>query len=672
MTHITFKVTAVVGRRSRLYQTLGELRRRHVIRVVGAYAVCAWLTVEVASVVLPALMVPDWVLTVLVVLGLVGLPVVAVLTWVYDITPAGVVRTIPADAAPDERFPVPAHWNWRWLDYIVIAALLIILAFLLISRQSDFDDSARSIAVLPFSDLSDDGGNAWFSDGLAEALIDSLASLRGLKVVSRTSSFVFRDRPSDVREVAIELGVDAVLEGSVRKSGHRLRISARLVDGRRGHSLWSQTFDGSMEDIFELQDTIARSVAEVMKVQLLGDQPLIIRPTDVSDAYEEYLRGRASLRSEGTVENIRRAIAHFEQALALDSRFSLAQAGLCTAMWQHYEATHGVDLVEASLAACRQAQLFGDQRTETHVAMGNLKRGRGELEQARAAFMRALMIDPDNGDAHAGIARVYQAAGDLKAAEEAVRRAIELDPAYWRNYSILGAIQASGGQLNEAIASTEKAIALEPSSPRLYSNLGAYHFLKGSYQEAADAFRASIERTPTAMAYANAGTNYFYLPDYDQAEKMFLEAVTLSPTDFRLHGYLADAMRMQNRPEDEIQGRLYKAIEYARQRLEVNPDDHECRASLALYLARADQPELARAELDLGSAAVNLSMDAHWALAETYLVLGESERAIDHVLEASNKGLPLFLLMRNPAFTNVHNHSRIQRLVQTGLPTPPN
>ncbi len=298
---------------SRLYRTLGELRRRHVIRVVGAYAVCAWLTLQVAAIIFPALMVPDWVLTVLVVLGLAGLPVVAILTWVYDITPAGVVRTIPADAPSDERFPIPAHWNWRWLDYLVIVALLAILAFVLIDREADEIDPGQSIAVLPFSDLSDDGDHSYFSDGLAEALIDSLASVPGLRVISRTSSFSFRDGLTDVRKVASELGVDSVLEGSVRKSAQRVRISARLVDGRRGHSLWSQSYEGDLEDIFEVQDTIARSIAEVMQLEIHGDQRLIDRSTDDSHAYEQYLRGRAKLRSLGTLENIELAIVHFEQ-----------------------------------------------------------------------------------------------------------------------------------------------------------------------------------------------------------------------------------------------------------------------------------------------------------------------------------------------------------------------
>jgi adenylate cyclase len=191
VTLVTFRKSEVAKRSSRLYRTLGELRRRHVIRVVGAYAVCTWLTLQVVAIIFPALMVPDWVLTVLVVLGLAGLPVVAILTWVYDITPAGVVRTIPADAPPDERFPIPAHWNWRWLDYIVIVALLTILAYMLINRESEDMSPARSIAVLPFSDLSDDGDHSYFSDGLAEALIDSLASVPGLRVMSRTSSFSF-------------------------------------------------------------------------------------------------------------------------------------------------------------------------------------------------------------------------------------------------------------------------------------------------------------------------------------------------------------------------------------------------------------------------------------------------------------------------------------------------
>jgi adenylate cyclase len=638
-------------RASRLYHTLGALRRRHVIRVAGAYAVCAWLTVQAAAIILPPLQVPEWVLTVLVVLALLGLPVVAILTWVYDITPEGVVRTLPRDAEPDQHFPIPRHWNWRWLDYLVIAALLVILAWLWLDRLEEEAPVSRSIAVLPFADLGEDADHSHFSEGLAESLIDSLATVPGLRVMSRTSSFSFRDRPTDARDVAARLGVDAVLEGSVRRAGDHFRVSVRLVDGRQGHSLWSEAYEGSLDDVFEVQDSIARSIAAVLQVRLGAAQTLVGRSTVSRDAYDEYLRGRASLRAEGTPEALQRAITHFQRALRFDADFGLAQAGLCTALWQRQEVALAAGQTEEAVAACEQAGIMADERSETHVALGHLWLGRGELDHARSSFNRALTINPDSAEAHAGFGRLQRLEGEAFVAEQSFRQAISLDPGYWQHYALLADVLADNpARRVEAIRLIEKAIELEPRNPDLHVQLGQLHFQHGDYLRAAVPLAAAIERQATARNYALAGQNYYYGGDFAAAESMYQQAVLLAPQNHHDQAGLAESLRQQGDQAGAAQAALDRAIELARFRLDQAPDDLDARAALMLYLARSGDTEAALQQERALAGQGPLSLAHHRLLAESLAELAMPEAALGHLRQALEMGLPLAQVKNTPVF----------------------
>ncbi len=650
------------ARLSRLHYVLHELRRRHVIRVVGAYVFCVWVVLQVCAIVFPPLMVPAWVLTVLVVLAIIGLPLTSVLTWMYDITPRGVVRTRPLPHHEVE----PLHVNWHFVDLVVIAALLSVLAFVILKPEpSAFSQPGRSIAVLPFSDLSVDQDNAYFSDGLSEVLIDSLGRIGGLRVMSRTSSFVFRGQDVDLASLAERLGVDSILEGSVRKSGDRVRVSARLVDARMGHNLWTDTYDARLDDIFQVQDSIARAIADVLQIQLLGDKALVDVATSVDDAYDLYLRGRAYLRREGVLENVVAAIDHFERALQLDRRFALARAGLCTAHWQRYEITRRAELAAEALQTCEDAEIHDDQRAETYLALGNILTGTGQYERALTSFNRAHEIDPDRSDLQLGLAYLMELTGQEAEAELHYRRAIELDPAYWRNYSYLSAFLAASGRLQEAITEIHKGIRLEPSSPRLYSNLGGFYLIAGDPARAAEAFTESIARGPTGPAFSNAGTAYFYSGDYARAEDMFRQAITISPADYRLHGHLAEAISIQGGHDDDAEHHYKVAIRLGKERLEVNPNDHDCRSMLALNLIKAGQQEAAQEEYLFLSEQARLSRQAHWHMGEIAFLLDDIDSALYHFRHAVELGMNPEQFAHNPALQSLYDNPRFLALIRT-------
>ena len=504
----------------------------------------------------------------------------------------------------------------------------------------------RSIAVLPFSDLSPAGDNAYFSDGLSEALMDSLARIPGLTVAARTSSFAFRESGPSVAEVASALQVANLLEGSVRKSGNQLKISARLLDGRSGRPLWSETFDATMEDIFLVQETISISIADALKIQLLGSETLVAIPTRDQAAYEDYLRGREQLRLEGTAANLDQSLAYFEKALARDPQMSQALAGICTARWEMYSLTRDRALADEAIEACMYAQGAADSSVEVTVALGSLYRGIGDHEYSLSLFQAALELSPNDAEVNAGLGSTLRAMGDLEEAVRLQRRAIELDPAYWRYYWSLGATLVEQGQLEPAAEKLRRAIRLKPDNPAPYYSLGGVYWLQGEFLQAADAFRESIRRDPEQMyAYSNAGTLYFYTGEFAQAEEMFLQAATLSPSDDRFPGYVAEAIKMQERrnPADAA-GYYEAALALVQGRLDVNAGDYAARARAASYLARLGRDEAARETLEVLGNKDGLSVEVMREMGMAYLFLGERERVIEQLAVAREAGLPAWLL----------------------------
>ncbi|MBS3745318.1 MAG: tetratricopeptide repeat protein [Wenzhouxiangellaceae bacterium] len=650
--------------RSRVGRTLGELRRRHVFRTVAVYAIAAWGVLEVADIVLPALLFPSWAMTLLVVIAIIGFPLTAVLAWIYDMTSEGVVRTAESAPGPNTDRAFPFQWSWRWLDFLIIVTLAAILVFVLVrgAGENTRDQPERSIAVLPFTDLSPARDTGYFCDGMAEAILDALAPLSGLQVAARTSSFSFRD--TDAREVARKLGVGTLLEGSVRKDGDRIRISARLVDGRTGHQLWSETYDRTLDDVFAVQDSISRAIVDVLRVQVLDERQLVEVPTGDQRAYEEYLRGRDQLRNGNTVEDYQLAIDRFERALVLDESFGLARAGICTAYWQQYKLVGDSELADQAIAACREAQATSS-RAETLVALGNVYRETGRVADSRELFTRALQAEPNNANAHAGLAQALRRNGDLESAGHHLRRAIDLDPAYWHHHVALARVLYEQGRVDDTISELDQAIRLAPDNPVPYISLAAVHYYEGDYLRAAEINRQSLERNPTPRGYSNAGSYYFYAGEYAQAEAMYRRAIELfSPGRFLWHGFLAEALEMQ--PENdprEIAEQYELATRLGYERLEVNPTDHEARSLVAGYLAKTGRQAEALSELARLEQIEDLDMFAHRAAGFAYLELGQTEKAVDHFEDAVAKGLPTQDLAGDPRLRPLTDNATFLALV---------
>ncbi|MGB5623971.1 MAG: winged helix-turn-helix domain-containing protein [Gammaproteobacteria bacterium] len=439
--HRPVSATAATARQkpppaSTLKILLRELRRRNVFRVAASYVVIGWLLIEASSVVLD-LGAPAWVPRVISFLIVLGLPVAVVLSWVYELTPDGLRRE-----RERPRYGPATRVTRRKLDYVIMFGLAFGLAYLIGERLARTQEQVAGIsatetpqilAVLPFRNLSADPANEYFSDGLTEDLVNSIAGIEGIRVIASTSSFSFKNSDSDVREIGRALGAGTILSGSVRKDGKRIRISAQLVDASRGLQLWSESYDGMLEDVFEVQDTITTAIVYELQPALQsgvsGEKLARRKPTENLDAYELYLRGRYHLRRRDE-EAIRQGIQLFRQAIELDPNFGAAYLQLATAyaLLPYYSYELEEDMFLAARATIDQGKLH-DARVDIAarglIAFMNFRSW--EWNAAEDNFDIALANAPGDADLHQWQSQFLAAVARPVESLEAALRAKELD-----------------------------------------------------------------------------------------------------------------------------------------------------------------------------------------------------------------------------------------------------
>src|SRR5258705_232628 len=402
----------------------------------------------------------------------------------------------------------------------------------------------RTIAVLPLLDMSPAGGNAYLGDGLAQELSARLARIRGLRVASRTSAFVFKDRRADVRTIAQTLGVRHILEGSVRREGDHLRVTAQLIDAVSGYNVWSQTYDRTWQDLLAIEDDLARSIIGALQVVLSSElaQRAAQPPTTHLVAFDLYLAGLAKLHGPAGVTQLEEADETFHQALAQDPKFALAYAGLCQRYAMGYDQTRDAALVTQAEAACGQALKLDDSLREVSAALGHLYLVSGRNVQAQAIFRNAIRGDPGDADGYVGLGEAYDGQQRTAEAEHSYRQAVDVEPTYWAAQTALGNFLFRHGRSGAAVATYRRVTELIPASPLAFNNLGAALEMSGDFQGAATAFERSLALEPTRSADSNSGTVYYFLGRYPDAARMFSRATEIAGEDHRVWGNLADAL----------------------------------------------------------------------------------------------------------------------------------
>ena len=461
----------------------GELKRRNVYKVGVAYAVVGWLLIQVATQVFPFLEIPNWAIRLVIFMTALGFPIALIIAWAFELTPEGIKRTEDADAARQRSR------GGVWIAVVAVAAMISLGLFFLgrytagpaTPRQSKATTAIleKSIAVLPLVNTSGDPSNEYFSDGLSEELIAVLAKIPELKVIGRSSSFVFKGKSSDSAAIGQKLGVANLIEGSVRKQGDRVRIVAELISAADGRSLWTETYDRELKDVFAVQAEIATSVAEQMKVKLLGET---VRP-DAARSSENPAAHNAVLQSDfyfqqQTAEGVRRAITFLQEAIRLDPNYALAYAKLAQA-WSRYAVSFATDPGEDAAEAYDEARRAADKAVslapdlaETRMAIG-LQAMNPDLDfrAAEKEFRRVLQSAPSDAVAKSALSLSLMGEGRLREAEKACRDALSLDPLLTASWYNLGRVVTALGGYKEAEELFRRGLEIQPHAARFHSYL---------------------------------------------------------------------------------------------------------------------------------------------------------------------------------------------------------
>src|SRR5262249_25249084 len=436
-----------------------ELKRRNVYKVAVAYAIVGWLSIQIATQVFPFLEIPDWVVRLVIVAVAIGFPIALVIAWAFELTPQGLKRTEDVDAS-GERLPK----KHAWIYIVVIGAVISVGLFFVgrysarstgVSRQDA--SSARteaatvstipqkSIAVLPFENLSDDKSAAYFAEGIQDEILTKLASIADLKVISRTSTAKYKSKPEDLKTVSHQLGVANVLEGCVQKATDKVRVNVQLIDARADSHLWAKTYDRDLADVFKIQSEVAQEIADSLKAKLSPAEANSVArvPTKDTQAYDLFLKGEFEQRianSTFRAESFDQAARWYKEAIARDPNFVLAIGELAICQLRRHWLTDPLTEAEVTEAGrlAKQAVTIAPDLAEAHIAVGLFHYyGFREYEQALTEFQRAIELQPSNALALSFVGFVHRRQGKWDQTLDELKKSIDLDP---RNAYTMGGV----------------------------------------------------------------------------------------------------------------------------------------------------------------------------------------------------------------------------------------
>jgi len=593
---------------SGLTRFFAELKRRHVFRVTAVYGAASFAILQAADILFPRIGLPDWTVTLVAALALAGFPLALVLSWAYERTAEGLRKTDPAKTGELEAIAAQPAAN-RWPLGLAALGGIVLLglgAWWVLGRPDPVEaQSYDSIAVLPFVNMTGDEENEYLGDGLAEELLNALAGLEGLKVESRTSSFAFKGSSLGATEIGDSLDVATVLEGSVRGSSDRRRITAQLIDARDGSHIWSETYDRAEADLLDIQDDLTEQITEALAVQLAtGQVGELARPgTENPEAYDYFLQGRYfwNKRTPGDQDI---AVSLFEKAIELDSSFAPAYAAIA------------------------------DARV---VPSGWVPDPTTALNEAEAYARMALDLDPALAQAHAalGLALAFRDL-DFRASEASFRRAIELDPGYATAHQWYAELLSAMDRHDEAVAESRLAESLDPT-PIIRWNVSRTLYQAGRYDEAIAQADAIVETDPGSLRMT-------------QAYKL-LSLLALAEYDAAL-----DILEQSGAPSSAVRAMRDSLAA-------LGPE--EMSAAFARMAERLRAPAPGEGGRPLQEQAEGQAFDVawNWALADSDRALDYLEIAGRHP-DSVNARVTWFEVLQDPVFDRLRDHPRYLALTE--------
>jgi TolB-like protein/Tfp pilus assembly protein PilF len=625
-----------------LKKFFGELKRRNVYKVAVAYAVAGWALSQGIAQVFPVFDVPNWAIRLIVLLIILGLPIALVLAWMFELTPHGIKRTETADA-----MPATSRQNKRAWIYVVVIGGLVSIGLFFLGRYTAPTVAplpAKSIAVLPFENLSEDKANAYFADGIQVEILTRLAKIADLKVISRTSTQRYQSNPGNLAEIAKQLGVANILEGSVQKAADQVRVNVQLVNVQTDSQLWAETYDRKLTDIFSVESEIAIRIAESLQAKLSGheEQALAAKPTNNPEAYDAYLRGLAfEARSNYSSDALFKAIDFYGLAVQLDPNFALAWARLSFAhallYFNHGDATAARR--DAAKGALENAQKLQPNTPETLLFTGYYQYWvLHDYGLAKATFGRVSKMFPGNSDVLYALGAVTRREGLWDESVAYWERGLALDP---QNTALLIEVawtHAALRQFSTALKLYDRALDILPDELSVMALKASIYQAEGNLQEAAKLL-AQVNAQTNSDAAVRIKLAQFRL------ERNQTEAIRfVQPRQARLHfasgidkGLMQVGLALIQRVAGDTAS-AKAAAEQARNTLEPlskdQPDNAVVPAALAVAYAILDEKESALNEAQRAITLVPSSKDRlsgpgfEENLALVEMIIGENSRAI--------------------------------------------
>jgi TolB-like protein/Flp pilus assembly protein TadD len=514
-----------------------ELKRRNVYKVAVAYAIVGWLLVQIATQVFPFLEIPTWIVRLVIVLVAAGFPIALVIAWAFELTPEGIKRTEDVDPFDSRSGQVPAASarqprKYTWIFVVIVGAALSVALFFIgrytgrnTASAAGTELPAKSIAVLPFESLSEDKSNAYFAEGVQDEILTRLAKVADLKVISRTSTQHFKSAPDNLPQIAKQLGVTNILEGSVQKANDQVRVNVQLINALTDAHLWAETYDRKLTDIFVVESDIAKTIAETLQAKLTGSEKTAIakKPTENPEAYELYLKGRF-FWNKRTAADLRRSIEYFNQAIAKDPGYAQAYAALAQS-WKllpAFNAGAPNDCFPQAETAARKALALDDTSSTAHAALASLKGLNGfDYPGAIAEYERTLQLNPNDATARQWFANDALAnVGQTEREIAELKHAVELDPLSLVINSNLGVAYIHAGRLDDAIAQLRKTVELDGAFYYSRYNLAQALELKGLIPEATAEYQKTMSMTEDPVPLGMLGRLYALHGQKDDALKI--------------------------------------------------------------------------------------------------------------------------------------------------------
>jgi serine/threonine-protein kinase len=525
-----------------------ELKRRNVYKVAVAYVVIAWLVIQAASIFLPTFHAPDWAMQIVILVLVVGFPIALVFSWAFEITPEGIKleSEIEADQSITRR-------TGRKIVAVTIALALVATALFVYRLTSSLKPRVesgapatpvqdglagarpstsspgtppipeKSIAVLPFDNLSRDPDNAYFCEGVQDEILTRLAKVADLKVISRTSTERFKSAPTDLRDIAKQLGVAHIVEGSVQKANDQVRVNVQLINALSDAHLWADTFDRKLTDIFAVESEIAKTIAETLQARLTGSEKSSIAkaPTANPEAYELYLKGRF-FWNKRSGSDLHKAIDYFNQAIGKDPNYALAYVGLADSylLLPNYGGMPTIEAVPPARAAVTKALELDNSLAEAHASLGLLDTIDLHLERAIEDLERAVQLKPNYATGHHWLALAHVSLGHFDQAIAEGKRAVELDPLSIIINTDLAWIYMSAHRIDEAEAQARKALEIDPHFFLAHYYLGGVRQSRGQLAEAISEYQQAFDLNGDFYSLAALGQAYARAGKKAEAQKV--------------------------------------------------------------------------------------------------------------------------------------------------------